>query len=493
MRSRLIVRVRPEHRPLLGMQPNQEVVAYPSKVFATAGESKRYRTAQRAAHDAFIQACEGDAGLKAKVLAMGGVPPSENEMGETFLQERLRDHAWMRWDTSKRLEEAKQDDSTTMVVLRGLERQARGHDRVVQDTKAIMLIAEPAPERDVSALLEIWKDKRKPRSWRDDERHLRRFCEFLGKRVDYRRITREQAQAWRNHLEDEGRSHIDVRDHLASLRAMFAVVVGRGDRPDNPFDGVKTLLQAPDASAAAMAKTPTAAEAAKLIETAKAPVFGNGATQLWGKTKRLNEAATLALEGFTYTGARPIEFLQLQRGDVVKVRAVIDGTAVEVVCVHFTDMDANGGWRTKHADKHLKNKKNTALARRWYPLAGDAADFGHRLYAFAQGSKTDFIFDCFGENRSGWFSNNMRALVAKAGVPESITVYGLRHRHRNCMKRVPSDYALQLVGKAGKGTHDNLYRHNTPIAEDFADLYSAVLTIRPLHDAGAAAMVEIVK
>lgn len=331
-----------------------------------------------------------------------------------------------------------------------------------EKAEALVLKAEPASNEKLSALLSVWI-KSQGDGWKgrtsDHKRALDDFIAYLKRDKPYRDVTQGDAMGWRNSLADDPSvGYYKQRDSLRRVSALFAAAKQRDEKlKSNPFKDVTPIGAKPDARVVAAERGFKAAELRKLVKTAVAIKWG-------GERHAL---AMWALRLCIYTGARPHEVLQLQKGDVYKVG--------KAVVVHLRDADAN-----KNGECHpLKSIKNN-VSRREVPLHPAVAGF----LKFAQKSETDQIFECFPHDkekgRTVWFSQNFTVLREAAGLPEGKVFYGLRNTYISTMRDVGihADRARHLVGHATGDVHGDIYL----MPSKMAVLVKDVAAVDPMKD-----------
>ena len=328
--------------------------------------------------------------------------------------------------------------------------------------KTILLKAEPQTAKfSFTGLVDLWQNATGAERREEHERTARRLGDVLGN-VDYRSVKREDVITFRDTLEGEGTPYKALKKHLERVHAMFAAAVSRGVMPDNPAHDVSMNGKPPEDDEEKTAFS--GRELGAILRKATEMRFGDT------KRSKFHAQALWALKVLIWTGARPGEILQLQRGDVTEV----DGVRILIV----RKVCANAGER--HPRKSLKNKNS----RRTVPLHPAIAGF----FDYAKASPTDFVFECFPWNktkgRRGWwdkefapFIRDTCGIVAKPG--EKLSLGSIRNTFHNAMDDAGIGDKPQrvLTGHAPPDIHEKYKR-----GVELLRLAGAMARIDPLRD-----------
>lgn len=303
--------------------------------------------------------------------------------------------------------------------------------------EAVQLKALPVAEHTLAGLLALWIKAREPKCTGEHKATVKLFIELCGD-LDYRHVTAADVQRFRDAIDVPERSKKNQTRQLERLSALFAVAVSEGKMLSglNPVRGI--AVRGKDPRAAMITQQPLSGAQTALV-LSRAEATG------WGAERA--GAALWALRVLAWTGARPNEVLQLQRGDV----GMVDG----VPCIRIRATCAVTG--KAHALKSVKNGESVRIV----PLHPSiAAGF----QAFAAGDAAGFVFGAFPHNaqkgRAHWFALNFGAFLRDCGIvaanaTERVSLYSLRHGFKGAMKRarIAEDNRKMIMGHSSGDVH----------------------------------------
>ena len=175
----------------------------------------------------------------------------------------------------------------------------------------VVKVTPPASAFSFDGLLQLWIRSFGP-DWRgrtdDHQRALDRLREALGGECDYRQITQAEIGKLRDYNQARGDTPSTQRKRLESLSSMFSVAVSEQHIAANPCAGVKVRYKGEKVFKRRNGddRPFSGLQMRIILETAERERFGG----------KRHEAVMWVLRLLVWTGARPQEIVQLQRGDV---------------------------------------------------------------------------------------------------------------------------------------------------------------------------------
>ena len=332
----------------------------------------------------------------------------------------------------------------------------RGASAEQTRAKAIVLKAEPAPEYSFDGLLPVYV-RSMGDNWlgRTDnhKRTIKVLKEVLGN-IEYRDVRRKHAIQYRDKLESLG-SYGWQKGHLERASALFAAAISGGKMPDeverNPFYEVGVRGTEEDVN-------PDKAQTDLFTVAQLQTILAKAREIHWGDTrreKRHTETMWL-LEVMTYSGMRPNEVLQLQRGDVY----VEPESSVKVFHIHRKCCVTG----TRHPLKSMKNPKLRDVYVPLHPKIEAFFDFAN-----AGPDKAAFMFACFpytgaGKKRRSWFDTNFCKLLKTCEIEpkpgKKLSLYSIGRLFHRAMDNVEIVKKRQevITSHAPQDEHDKYSR-----------------------------------
>jgi integrase len=322
----------------------------------------------------------------------------------------------------------------------------------LEAAKATLLKAEPAPEFSIDGLFRLWT-KTGPKETRHYARAAKLLGQYLGD-VDFRDVKAKDMHDFPEWMVAQGVKATSSNKNLDYVKGMFSAVMPK-HRDTNPAHGVRKL----DEGEKDTKKPFTGAQLHMIFDAVAGLEWGNARhDDVWWIMR-------LCL----FTGCRPNEAAQLQRGDIY--------TQGGIQVIHFRQADAVTG--RKHPQKSIKtSRKRKNAGARQFPLAPALGEF----YAWAtKGPPDEFVFHRFGygktNKRASWLINRMPHLLDDLGMKDNaLTLYSLRHSFIRARRKAGIS---QEIGEILDG-HRNGIEGGYGDGIDLSDAFAAVCKINPL-------------
>jgi integrase len=291
----------------------------------------------------------------------------------------------------------------------------------------------------IMGLVNLWELDRKPRNPQTRaalERFVRRFVAVIGD-IEPRAVTPEHALRFRDKMEAEGQTPVNIRKMIKKLRSLFNVGVNERACSVNPFYNIRarglSRLRDQDDS-----KKPWTRDQLRTIWT-RIDEMGQGTRTR--RSERIRKDTAVVVKILMFTGARPGEICQLYVDDVLKV----DG----VWCIRIKADDA------RH--QSVKNRHSARIV----PLPSQVRELvleqvkarkeagEERLFCFKfNASKRSYLDPC-----TKAFSDFVRGTLVYTDPRQ--TLHSFRHSHTDAMKTagLPDGIRYQIAGRErGKGS-----------------------------------------
>jgi integrase len=305
----------------------------------------------------------------------------------------------------------------------------------------------------VNDLFEQWVARTQPKKARNHARAAKQLAAYLATLgiADYRDVKQDHLHDFPEWLVNRGVAVVSANKSMDYVGGLFAAALPK-PLMVNPARGVRRLPE------------PEKVDKLTFKGWQLAMLFNAVAGLEFGKPR--SEEVWWILRLCLFTGCRPNEAAQLQRGDIYTE----DGVQV----IHFRQSDAVTGKR--HPDKSIKtSKKRPSGAARQFPLPPSCGEF----YAWAiAGAPDEFVFAKFpwkagGNGRAAWLMGEMRGFLDALGITDRrLTLYCLRHTFVRARRRAG---VSQEIGEILDGHRRGMDGYGDGI--DLSDAFAAVCKI----------------
>lgn len=314
-----------------------------------------------------------------------------------------------------------------------IHKGAKAIEREIAPRRRLLQKAALPNDKGLGSLIAL-AEKARPQGAKSIDRsrlYIKRWVEFLGGDKEPSAITQTDAGQWRDHLNASGLSGVNQAQHLAKVKALFAIAVDEGVLSTNPFAGIKPRFKKDE----------------KRHSNKKRAFTDEELLSLFDACRRSGEPVYTIVLCLALTGARSSEICGLRVCDVRQV----DG---------FLCLDINDEVR------HLKND----ASQRPLPVPNSLRA---GLMALAQNREgQEPLFEGLPVRKQGP-AHQIQIVVSKlirkhVSSDRRLTLHCLRHtwRQRSEALQINSAVRRAVLGHSlGHDAHDTAYGSRPPVSK----------------------------